>query len=555
MLTAVTISAGAAGSQYYSKDNYYISDAEGRESGAEWFGKGAEAHGLKGDVASERFDDLLQGYTPDGEKRMGHEVNGEHRHRPGLDLTFSASKSASIAALVYGDQRIVEAHDAAVKAALKIVEEKFAQTRVQKDGEMQTVTGVPLIAGIFRHETTRLFDPGLHSHTAIANMVETAPGHWSALHNDKIFKYQRVLTEAYRGKFEFEANERGIATERGKYGEVNIIGVSQDLIDGFSKRRQEILAYVKENDLASHAASQQVAALKTRLAKQDNVDRKELYASWREEAKQYGLKERDVENYFAQSTKARETDYVPQLDTTPKIYRDARAVVDALTGAEPRKEHANDLQIRMGLEKAIEHVSSRSAVYSRADLTEAAMRFTNGAVNYARLDAAMERALDQGQLIPAAKDRITQTAPLDRNEEKELHMAKTLAEVTERYGPQTQEKLSQIMPSPSHSSTSQPSSFVERLMEKTGETAQSLKALASEFRAGFASFFAIDKAVDTAIAEKRVHIASRDAEFLTDRETLSQERAILRIMENGQGILVSTGKIAKTTTHQSDCSL
>ena len=26
-------------------------------------------------------------------------------------------------------------------------------------------------------------------------------------------------------------------------------------------------------------------------------------------------------------------------------------------------------------------------------------------------------------------------------------------------------------------------------------------------------------------------------------------------MENGQGILVSTGKIAKTTTHQSDCSL
>ena len=58
--------------------------------------------GADGQTNSEKFERIMDGYTPDGAKRMGHEVGGERRNRPGLDATLNASKTASIAAFVYG---------------------------------------------------------------------------------------------------------------------------------------------------------------------------------------------------------------------------------------------------------------------------------------------------------------------------------------------------------------------------------------------------------------------------------------------------------------------
>ncbi|PTE13372.1 conjugal transfer protein TraI, partial [Cereibacter changlensis JA139] len=80
---------------------------------------------------------------------LGRYVDGERQHRPGIDLTFSASKSVSIMALVVGDKRVTEAHDAAVKSAMAYVEERFVTTRREVDGEMQQVPG-KMIAGLFR---------------------------------------------------------------------------------------------------------------------------------------------------------------------------------------------------------------------------------------------------------------------------------------------------------------------------------------------------------------------------------------------------------------------
>ena len=60
--------------------------------------------------------------------------DGALEHRPGRDLTFSAPKSVSLAALIGGDGRIVEAHDRAVKRTLSWVERNVAETRM-KDPE------------------------------------------------------------------------------------------------------------------------------------------------------------------------------------------------------------------------------------------------------------------------------------------------------------------------------------------------------------------------------------------------------------------------------------
>ena len=76
----------------------------------------------------DKFTAFLEGETPDG-RLMGRTRNGEREHRPGVDLPFSASKTASVAALVLGDTRVVEAHDKAVRAAMSVVEDRFISTR------------------------------------------------------------------------------------------------------------------------------------------------------------------------------------------------------------------------------------------------------------------------------------------------------------------------------------------------------------------------------------------------------------------------------------------
>ena len=95
---------------------------EHREASA-WHGCGAEALGLKpgARVSSRAFERLLQGHVPGTEIRLGRVRHGGYERRPGFDLTFSAPKSVSLAALLpterhpRGDRSVVRAHDEAVR--------------------------------------------------------------------------------------------------------------------------------------------------------------------------------------------------------------------------------------------------------------------------------------------------------------------------------------------------------------------------------------------------------------------------------------------------------
>lgn len=48
---------------------------------------------------------------------------------PGWDVTFSAPKSVSIVALVHKDERLTAAHDAAVRAAMDLLQRNVIATR------------------------------------------------------------------------------------------------------------------------------------------------------------------------------------------------------------------------------------------------------------------------------------------------------------------------------------------------------------------------------------------------------------------------------------------
>ena len=99
---------------YFAREGYYAKDDPRQRRASFWHGKAAEALGLPKHVSPKGFERILAGYVPGTEIRLGRARDGEHEHRPGLDLTLSAPKSVSLEALLQGDRRVISAHDAAV---------------------------------------------------------------------------------------------------------------------------------------------------------------------------------------------------------------------------------------------------------------------------------------------------------------------------------------------------------------------------------------------------------------------------------------------------------
>ena len=62
---------------------------------------------------------ILSGHVPGTGIRLERAVAGEHQHRLGCDLTFSAPKSVSLEALLHGDWKVMRAHDMAVSTGLQ----------------------------------------------------------------------------------------------------------------------------------------------------------------------------------------------------------------------------------------------------------------------------------------------------------------------------------------------------------------------------------------------------------------------------------------------------
>ena len=139
--TVRNLTSASATSEYFRNEGgYYLGDGEGpeellakreeaREASA-WHGKGAAALGLKvgARVAAGKFEKLLKGFVPGTDRRLSRMRDGQHEHRPGFDITFSAPKSVSLAALLptedrpKGDRAVIRAHDAAVRATLDWIE-------------------------------------------------------------------------------------------------------------------------------------------------------------------------------------------------------------------------------------------------------------------------------------------------------------------------------------------------------------------------------------------------------------------------------------------------
>ncbi|WP_285131576.1 conjugative transfer relaxase/helicase TraI [Leclercia adecarboxylata] len=288
MSVAPVASAGSAAGYYSNSDNYYFLG----NLQSLWLGDGAKELGLEGNVRGEDLTAVLEGRLPDG-SRLGREINGNHVHRPGHDLTFSAPKSVSILGLIGGDKEMVEAHNHAVRVAAGYVE-KLISARNTKDGVTSIIHTGKMVAAAFTHDTSRNLDPQLHTHLVIANMTED-DGKWKALatdyiHNagfiETVMKMQVTLGKIYRSALRQRVEALGHEVEEvGKHGMWEIKGVPEDVREEFSSRGREI-----EGAIGAEATlrSRDVAAKDTRQVKVD-PSRLRLMERWLGQMKEKGF--------------------------------------------------------------------------------------------------------------------------------------------------------------------------------------------------------------------------------------------------------------------------
>ena len=295
MLTLSRVSSASGAASYYEKeDNYYFLG----DGSTQWFGKGAESLGLSGKVERDDFQNVLEGKLPTGES-LEHIVNGENKHRPGYDLTFSAPKSVSVLALVEGDKNVLAAHNKAVINTLKEIE-KMASTRIMENGVVSMEETNNIVAALFLHDTNRNLEPQLHTHAVLANVTETKEGNWKTLSTQRseetnafietIWKNPIALGSLYRNHLKPELESLGYKTvEVGKYGQFEIKGVPTEL---FSSRGKEINDAVGKDATAKQKS---VAAKDTRK-KKDFTNIEEFRDKWKVALSETGFDHDKIKN-------------------------------------------------------------------------------------------------------------------------------------------------------------------------------------------------------------------------------------------------------------------
>jgi conjugative relaxase-like TrwC/TraI family protein len=218
-------------------EDYYLPASD---EGGTWWGSGTKALGLQGLGTREQLRALFAGQHPVSGEQLGQAP--KPRSIRAFDLTFSAPKSVSVLATLLGgrvERDFVAAHDNAVSAVLKLVEER-STTRAGRNGVIRLeTTGLSVLA--VRHRTSRLLDPQLHTHALVIARVQGSDGRWRALDATMLYKAQRMLGTLYQAalRSELARTYPRIAWDPVVKGQAEIAG-TEPMREAFSRRTKQM---------------------------------------------------------------------------------------------------------------------------------------------------------------------------------------------------------------------------------------------------------------------------------------------------------------------------
>jgi len=385
MLTiSKALSAGQART-YHAREfvsetqNYWSRDAQVH---SEWQGRLAQEWGLRGSVGVEEFVRLSEGQHPESgtqlvrhqpaktyDNEYGKEITSVE-HRAGWDATFSAPKSVSLTALVGGDERVRVAHRESVRVALDELE-RYTQARIGNIHAPETTA--KFVAATFEHDTARPVDgyaaPQLHTHAVIFNLTEREKGQTRALQERSLFQSQQYATSVYRSELAMRLQGLGYEIERGKHGQPEIKGYTQEYLDASSPRREQIKNHLQEIGREGAGAAQ-VAAHRTRDSKEIRSP-EEVLQRHRELAARHG---HQADRVVAQAREQAQI-HAPSSDKT-----------------ELRTE-------RQAVTYARNHVFERSAVQDERSILQAAISRSMAQATYEQVRHELAQRVQRGEFV------------------------------------------------------------------------------------------------------------------------------------------------------------
>lgn len=250
-------------------------------------------------------------------QRYPEKITGKERvPKAGDDLTFSIDKPVSALwadAVARGDTKMASGIENALRGAVNDAKQYMHDNELFKtrrviygekgaDGKRERIeyveTAQDVVMVDFLHRTTRPTgdgtskgDPQLHIHSLLMNVAVRADGTLGALDDSEIWHFKPVIDAVMKTSFYDRLRQVDGLQEldfvRGQF-DVKIKGIKQEVVDGLSNRRAEIVEALAEKGLTTKdRRAAQVAAKATRQAKDDQPPISELVPQWRSTLSQF----------------------------------------------------------------------------------------------------------------------------------------------------------------------------------------------------------------------------------------------------------------------------
>lgn len=302
----------------------------------------------------------------------------EGGHRVGFDFTYSAPKPVSIAYAIADaeeKEKILHANLRAAQTAMDYLESKVETRRGAGGKDVIGTRG--LIYSQHLHAANRDLEPNLHVHTLVYGCTQGNDYRWSTFDSVEMYRHRFAADQIYRNELALNMKDLGYQVERDR--ELNAVkeetgrmwwtigGISQELCDKFSSRRQQILDYMAENGGTALAA-----CLATRRHK-DEPAYSELIDMW------------------SKTLSALKEDGMDVL-TTERIKASAK------------REHADE-QVR-GDDYLLERLHENEAVFSEPELIAKIGMENSGILRFSELQKEIEHFKRRNALVEINPEKI-----------------------------------------------------------------------------------------------------------------------------------------------------
>ncbi|CCQ69886.1 hypothetical protein CWATWH0402_1156 [Crocosphaera watsonii WH 0402] len=427
--------------QDYAQENYYSQgDAL---SNAEWFGEAANIQGLTEQIQEKHFHNAYQALDPEGNplrKQQNYRKQSKRQNRPGTDVTLSAPKSISVAALVMGNTSILEAHKSAVRATMDYVEQHCIFYQTKQQGQKKLLQSNTAQIAIFHHDDNRNKDPQLHSHCVILNQTQCPDGKWRAVANAQLYIQQKTIGAYYAHELAGQLKAIGWEVEWTDDHTFELAGVNKEKLDAiFSTRSNQIEAELAKLGLTRKTATaeqKQALCLKTRKEKRYHLepeDRERQLAEWKHKATEAGIEMTLTPRHRLENTYQQPSHSTFQLDRQildfedkedkEKLYTD-KSPLSPHTSPSPlsyltrSNEYSTEKRYHPGsipqlIHSATEILTERTTAFHSHELLKECLRQSQG--NYDAQEIQSELA-HFSQLIPTHDGRLTTQGQLKREQ-------------------------------------------------------------------------------------------------------------------------------------------